>query len=267
MKQTILNTKLAEGQLAFFYLGQEGFIVKACDQYILIDGYLTGKMAEPGFAWGRSYPAPIKPEELDFIDYVFCSHDHSDHTDPATLRGILSVNDKAKFVIPAAFAAKVESYGVPAERIIPAHEGDELPLGAFTVKPLASAHEEVHTDANGDFLEMGYVFSVCGTTFYHSGDCCIYDGLKEKVGSVDIAMLPVNGRSYYKLKGGCIGNMTLEEAVLFAKEANAKFFIPMHFDLFAANSIPASWIPAGVEQYAPGMQYKIFTPGEKMIWA
>ena len=54
MKQTILNTKLAEGQLAFFYLGQEGFIVKACDQYILIDGYLTGKMAEPGFAWGRS---------------------------------------------------------------------------------------------------------------------------------------------------------------------------------------------------------------------
>lgn len=267
MKDLILNTVLTDREIGFFYLGQEGYILKSGKTAILIDGFLTGPLAAPGLLWGRNYAAPIQPEELDFIDYVVCSHDHSDHTDPNTLRGILSVNDHAKFVMPAAYAMKtVTEYGVPADRLIPAHEGDVLTLGDFTVTPLASAHEELHMDENGDYFEMGYLLKTIGVTIYHSGDCCIYDGLKEKVGKVDIAMLPVNGRSYYKLKNNIIGNMTLEEACIFASEAEAKLFIPMHFDLFRTNCIPAAWIPDAVEQYAAGMHYEIFTPGERYIY-
>ncbi len=267
MKDLIVNTALTNNEIAFFYTGQEGYILKSGNTTLLIDGFLTGTLAAPGIMWGRNYEAPIKPEELDFIDCVICSHDHSDHTDPNTLRGIVAVNDHAKFVMPAAYAKKtVDEYGIPEDRLIRAHEGETLTLGDFSVTPLASAHEELHTDENGDFFEMGYLLKTNGVTIYHSGDCCIYDGLKEKVGKVDIAMLPVNGRSYYKLKKNIIGNMTLEEACLFASEAEAKLFVPMHFDLFRTNSIPASWIPAAVEQYAPGMHYEIFTPGERYIY-
>ena len=63
-----------------------------------------------------------------------------------------------------------------------------------------------------------------------------------------------------------IGNMTLEEAVLFAKDAEAKLFIPLHIDMFAMNTIPKSYIPAGVDQYNKGMPYHIFTPGERFIF-
>ena len=113
---------------------------------------------------------------------------------------------------------------------------------------------------------MGYVFDFGGITVYHSGDCCIYDGMKEAVGQVDIAMLPVNGRSYYRLHSNIIGNMTLEEAVRFARGAEAQLFIPMHFDLFRSNTIPAGYIPEAVKQYAPGMPYKIFQLGERLIY-
>jgi len=266
MKDRILSTRLFDDQIAFFYLGQEGFILKADDKYLMIDAYLTGQMAAPGIHWGRNYPAPIGPEELDFVDYVVCSHDHMDHTDYNTLRGLLKVNAKAKFLIPASFAAHAAEEGVPADRIIGAREFGKVEFGPFTVEPLASAHEDLETDGNGDFFAMGYKISVNGITLYHSGDCCIYRGLAEKVGKVDICMLPVNGRSYYKLRENCIGNMTLEEAVLFSKEAEAKFFIPMHFDMFAVNSIPAGWIPDGVAQYNPGICYHIFTPGERYIY-
>ena len=265
MKEEILKLELTDSQIGFFYLGQEGFILKCRGKYIMIDGYLTGRLADGTSGWGRNYPAPIKPEELDFLDVVLCSHDHSDHTDPETLKAAASLCEKTRFIIPAPFADRVAEYGVPADRIIRAREGEAYDLGDLTVEPLASAHEELHQDENGDYCEMGFKLTLAGNTVYHAGDCCIYDGLAEKVGKIDVAMLPVNGRSYYKLRANCIGNMTLEEAVLFAKEAEAGMFIPMHFDLFSANSIPASWIPAGVEQYAPGMRYKIFTPGECMV--
>jgi len=266
MKKKILETRLFDDQVAFFYLGQEGFILKASGKYLMIDAFLTGKLAAPGFLWGRNFPAPIDPDELDFVDYVLCSHDHMDHTDYGTLTGLLKVNDKARFLIPAAFSAHVIERGIPEDRIVKAHEFEKVEFGPFTVEPLASAHEELETDGNGDYLAMGYKITVNGITIYHSGDCCVYKGLDEKVGKVDIAMLPVNGRSYYKLRSNCIGNMTLEEAVLFAKEAGAKFFIPMHFDMFNANTIPAGWIPDGIAQYNPGMCYHIFTPGERYIY-
>ena len=81
MKKRILETKLAEGQAALFYLGQVGFLIKYDETYILIDGYLSDyvdqNFSTEEVVWKRKYPVPIDPEELDFVDHVFCSHAHS----------------------------------------------------------------------------------------------------------------------------------------------------------------------------------------------
>ena len=82
---------------------------------------------------------------------------------------------------------------------------------------------------------MGYKVSFGDITIYHCGDSTVYEGQAEKVGTVDIAMLPVNGRSFYKLKANCIGNMTFQEAADLAGELNLQTVIPGHWDMFADN--------------------------------
>ena len=40
-KNDILKTKLGDGQVALFYLGQEGFLIKYNDKYIINYEYLS----------------------------------------------------------------------------------------------------------------------------------------------------------------------------------------------------------------------------------
>ena len=74
MKEKVLSTKLANGQIALFYLGQVGFLVKYEEKYLLIDGYLSDYVdrncCSELVKWVRKYPAPIKAEELDFVDFL-----------------------------------------------------------------------------------------------------------------------------------------------------------------------------------------------------
>ncbi len=268
MKERILNTYVHQNQLALFFLGQEGFIFKTSEQKtIMIDGFLSGELLHEGMAKGRFYDPPIRPDELGFLDAAVFTHDHRDHLDPVTVRALCEVNDHCTFIVPAPLAGKVSTeYGVPAERLIPAREREIIEVAGIAVIPIPAAHEELHPDENGDYRELGYRFEFGGLSVYHSGDCCVYDGLAEQVGKADVVMLPVNGRSYYKLKAGLIGNMNLEEAVLLAKELQARLFVPMHYDLFNYNRLPVSDIPAGIDLYSRDLCFKMFRPGEKMIY-
>lgn len=263
--QKIKDTVVRENEVRFFYLGQEGYVIRTAHTNILIDVYLSG-IFEPDAPYGRQYEAPVRAEDLDFADLVLCTHDHEDHTDYDTLIKIASANPETKFILPAAYAHKLIECGVAEERVLFAHEGRPIIMQDAAILPLASAHEELHRDANGDYFEMGYRMDLNGVTVYHAGDGCVYDGLKEKVGKVDVCMLPINGRSYYRLHENIIGNMNLEEAIKFSADAEAKLFVPMHFDLFRANSVPAFFIPASVEIYAPELNYVMPVPGGDFVF-
>ena len=241
------NTKLTDNQIGIFYLGQEGFIIKFKDKYIMIDGYLSDYVdkncCSENVKWVRRYAPPINPSELDFLDYVFCTHEHYDHADPYTLCAIAKVNKKAKFIVPPHITSTIESYGISPDKIVPAIADKKLCFDGFDVTPIPSAHEVLHKGDDSNYLELGYVFNLDGISLYHAGDCCLYDGLEERIKNTDILMLPVNGRSYYKLNVlDIVGNMTAEEAVVLAKNIGAKLIIPMHFDLYDVNCInPASF--------------------------
>jgi L-ascorbate metabolism protein UlaG (beta-lactamase superfamily) len=104
------------------------------------------------------------------------------------------------------------------------------------------------------------------TTLFHAGDCCIYDGLTNLLGQIDILMVPVNGRSYYKLQDDIVGNMNAVEAVLLAKKIHARLLVPMHFDLYDVNCInPAHFVDC-LYNINPGQAFHMFSVGEKYIW-
>ena len=83
----IFNLKLKESELAIFWLGQNSYVLETREGVsIAIDPYFS--RSPPRNVKIEDFyvhpEPPVKPEEF-IVDYVFCTHDHSDHTDPVTL--------------------------------------------------------------------------------------------------------------------------------------------------------------------------------------
>lgn len=271
MKQKILNTQLFPHQIALFYLGQESFLIKFRDKYILIDGYLSDYLdqncCDENVIWKRNYEAPINASELDFVDYVFCTHEHIDHMDPYTLRVLAEVNTKAKYIVPAPIVSILKEYGVSADDIVPAHNGQIIHLTEdVMVDPIPAAHTELRQDEHGDYFDLSYKLTLGKYTLYHAGDGVIYDGLLERLGSVDIALLPINGRDYFRTSFNIIGNMNAAEALELAFAAKTKLLIPMHFDLYDCNCASAAHFAEMHEKQGKRIPYHIFQPGETYIF-
>ena len=269
-KNLFLDTQLTDQQVALFYLGQEGFLFKYHNTYVLIDPYLSDYVDQncctETVKWIRRYPAPIAPEEFDFVDYILCTHAHYDHADPVTLNKLTKINSKAKFIAPEPIKETIMSYGISEDRMIGAFADKVIDLDGCKIIPIPSAHEELRTDENGNYYDMGYKILFENISIYHGGDCCIYDGLKERLINTDILMVPVNGRSYYKRYiEDIIGNMTCEEAVILAKETNADMIIPMHYDLYDCNRINPALFVDCLFSMNPTQKFHMFSPGEFYI--
>jgi len=272
LRQRILAAHPHEGQAAIFYLGQETVLIKCAGKYLLFDPYLTDyvdrNFATPETPWKRSYPAPIDPAELDFIDYVFCSHDHGDHCDPETLSVVAAASPQAVFLGSSAVCKSyVQLSGISAERTVCVRADEPAELsGGVIVTAIPAAHEELHPDGNGSYLELGFIVTLGGMRFYHAGDCCPYDGLIERLTNIDIGFLPINGRDWFRTSRNIIGNFDSAEAVMIAAQAGFSLLVPLHFGLYAINDASPAHFVSELNRLAPELPFHIFSPGEKLIW-
>ena len=90
-------------------------------------------------------------------------------------------------------------------------------------------------DAQGQAKFLGYVLQFGGWSLYHSGDTLRYDGMAEKLRpfSIDVALLPINGRAPERRVPG---NLSGPEAAELAHDIGAKLVIPCHYDMFEFNT-------------------------------
>lgn len=272
MKEKILNTKLTEDTVALFYMGQVGFIIKYREKYIMIDGYLSDYVdrncCSENVKWVRKYPAPMKPEELDFIDYVFCTHSHFDHADPDTLSVMAKVNKKAKYIVSAGISDVLPGYGINKEDILAVSCDSKIVLDeniAFTAVP--AAHEELHQDENGNYMEVGFKIECGDIKVFHAGDGCPYDGLEERIYGSDILIMPVNGRDYFRrYECDIIGCFDSNEAITIADRTKAKLLIPCHIDLYEVNKLNSAYFVDCINNKDVDFAFHIFRPGEKYLY-
>ena len=255
------------GRLNLWWLGQSGYLVQWQKHHLLIDPYLsdslTKKYANTNKPHVRMTERVIAPEKLDFIEVVTSSHNHTDHLDGETLIPLLEANPGLTVIVPAAnvdFAAN--RLQVRVERLTAIH-ADSAPVtvGPFTFHAIPSAHESLETDENGDHKFVGYIIEVSGKTIYHSGDCCPYDGLEERLKQwqIDLALLPINGRDPAR---GVAGNFTGQEAAKLGKAIGAGLVVPCHYEMFEFNTVsPQSFLNTAE---TVGCSHQVLKVGERL---
>lgn len=263
----ILQQPLLPGQTGIWYLGQEGILFKSGGKHLVVDPYLSDyvdRNCSATVSWKRLYPPPMSPEDLAFVDYVLCTHLHFDHADPETLSRMARANPSIRFVVPAPGVETVAGYGIDPANIIPALADTPILLERFTLIPIPAAHEQLHQDAQGRYLELGYGIETNGQSYFHAGDMCLYDGLVDRLRAMELhmAFLPINGRDYFRNRDDIIGNLSCREAVLLAKEVGAEVLVPLHHDLYAVNRVSLCEFVGEMEQFDPRRRFHVFSPGE-----
>ena len=233
-----------EGEIAVWWLGQSGFVIKTSNYCFITDPYLSTTLEDatvncgPEMKHVRMTPIPVLPEDITCADFVLCSHDHGDHYDAKSVQGILRGSLHCKVIVPPAAKASLLKDGIPESRILVVGTEDRYKQENLEITAIRAKHN------NFDYTEMfgypyvGYIIHVHGKTIYHAGDTILFDELPEilKAENIDLGLIPVNGYDDLRIQTGFQSNFMYYEAADLAKFAEIKLMIPCHYDMFTANT-------------------------------
>ena len=147
-----------------WYLGCNGVVLKAADgTTVFVDPYL-GTGDPPRTV--RMIPVPFDPDDVDRVDAVFATHEHTDHVHGPSQAPLLEGSDAAFHGPSASVEAAREwtdEYDIGADDLVELAEGETVDVGSFEV------HVEPAHDPDADH-PVSYVFEHEAGTFFHGGD-------------------------------------------------------------------------------------------------
>lgn len=226
----IRATEVPADALAFWFIGQMGFIFKSSELTVYIDPFFSPHPK-------RSIPYFIHPEEVE-ADLILGTHDHKDHIDRAAWKIIADTNPETHFALPGLVKEAFPVEGVAADRLIGLEAGSTTPWEELRITGIPACHEFFDQEKKTRrYPYLGYVINWGNKSIYHAGDTCIYEGLETRLKewTFDLVIVPINGRSAELYAGGRKGNMTYQEAVDLAGRLKPRLVVPGHWDLFDYN--------------------------------
>jgi len=220
------------------WLGQSSYVLRAAGATLLVDPFLTPRD-------DRLVPPADRPEAFAGVDAVLVTHEHYDHFDPDACRELAKASPEALFTAPRPIIDQLTEVGIDPDRIVAMQPGDHAEVAAAGITGVPACHGVHVSDAytlgrelsGGAVRFLGYVIEIGGVRVYQAGDTIDFDGLAEEVraAGVDVALLPINGRSPEREAQDIVGNLGPEDAVELAARAGATVAVPTHYDMFAAN--------------------------------
>ncbi|KPC61080.1 MBL fold metallo-hydrolase [Streptomyces chattanoogensis] len=184
--------------LRITWMGHSSVLAEIDGQRVLFDP-VWGERCSP-FSWigpKRMHPVPAEPSELPPVDAVVISHDHYDHLDMPTIRGL--AGSGAAFVVPLGVGADLEFWGVPAARITELDWHESTRVGTLTLTATPAQHfcgrglrGLQHT------LWASWVVTGPDHRIFHSGDTGYFSGFAEigaAHGPFDATMMQVGAYS------------------------------------------------------------------------
>ena len=238
---------------AIWWLGHSGFVLKYRDSIFYVDPYLSRT---------ENSGAPLRAEDVTHASLILCSHAHAHHLDPDTVAGILGASPRAKLVIPKSVAGHAHSLGISYQRMVTTDSSLRVEYLDDRIYSVPSAHNQLDWTPLGGYPYLGYLVRFGNYTIYHAGDSVPYPGLASRLipYNVNVALLPINGRGR-----GFPGNFEVAEAAQLAEEIGAEWLVPMHYDMFACDTVDINRFIEHMLGHRPAQRFKVFECGE--MWA
>ncbi|QIW15727.1 multidrug transporter [Pasteurellaceae bacterium RH1A] len=250
--------------LAYYWLGHSSAILELNKQRILIDPVFdnAAPIALP-FLVPRFQPAPLARQDLPALDVVIITHDHYDHLETATMRYLA---DKVPhFVTPLGVGARLQSWGVPADKITELGWGESITLAGVTYTAEPAVHYSSRwRDDRDKTLWASFVFEGAGKRLFWSGDSGYgkhFSQLGQKYGSFDLAFMEIDAAN----PGWPNTHMFPDQAVQASLDLNAKTMLPIHWGVFNLGKNPWDQSIKLAVQTAQTKQLRLDVPkqGEK----
>lgn len=252
------------GAVALWWLGQSSFALKGAEIVVYVDPYLR-------VSDRRLSPPPFPPEAVTSADIILLTHDHGDHVDPASLPGIAAASPGARFVAPRPIVERVAGLVGGTERVVPASADQPLSFdlrgSRLEILPVPAKHDEFDLGDQG-YPYLGYSIRLNGVCVHHTGDTIAYEGQVERVKAhgVDVALVPINGRDFFRTRANVIGNFDYREAAEFAVQIGAAVAIPMHYGMFRGNSVPPGYFVTYLSEFHPEQSVQVMGRYGKYVY-
>ncbi len=239
--------------VAFWWLGQAGFVFKSGQNKVLyVDAYLSN-VVERAFGFKRLSLAPI---DADYVraDWVVSSHEHLDHLDTDALPIIARNNPECRFAGPSSCTPEYEQCGIDASHRLLLEPGKQYKLDDVRLHTAKADHGDLSPTA------LAFVFDFGAVRVMFTGDTALdLDGLKPLIDLKPDLLIPcINGK---------FGNLGPAEAAELARVVAPRIVLPCHFWMFKEhNGDPEAFVQACAAA-CPEVPVMLLTPGEGMLIA
>lgn len=213
------------------WLGHSSYFVQLAGRRILIDPVLSDHAAPfPGMVKAFDGTTIYGVADMPEIDYLLITHDHYDHLDHATIRGLIP---RIRWAVTGlGIGAHLEHWGFPLERIREGDWFDTLRMDAeFTVHLLPARHYSGRTLKRNQGLWVGFALEAGGRRLLFGGDSGFGPHIAEIARRFDGFDLAVLDAGQYNARWAYI-HMNPEEASHAAEILRAKALLPAHVGRF-----------------------------------
>ncbi len=223
--------ELAPDSLHVIWYGHSSALVEIERRRVLFDP-VWSKRCSPSAHVGprRLHPVPVPLEQLPPLDAIVISHDHYDHLDMATVRGLVRLQS-APFLVPIGVGAHLDRWGVPPGRIIELDWDEAVDIAGLRITATAARHFSGRAFARDPTLWASWVVAGRTRRVFYTGDSGYFDGFAEigaAHGPFDATLIQVGA---YGVAWPDI-HMTPEEGIAAHLAVRGALLIPLHWATF-----------------------------------
>jgi L-ascorbate metabolism protein UlaG (beta-lactamase superfamily) len=223
----------------------------------------------------RMHPMPLGLHDLPPLDAILISHDHYDHLDMATVRGLVR-NQSAPFLVPLGVGAHLDRWRVPGERIVELDWNESTALAGLRFTLSEARHFSGRSFSRNETLWGSWVIAGGRRKVFYTGDTGYFPGFAElgaEHGPFDLTLIQVGAYSPYWPDI----HMTPEEAVATHLDLRGNVLVPVHWATFNlalhawSEPVDRIWREAGANNVRlavprPGERVNVDDPAEVDGW-